>query len=197
MKKIFLLMTILSVSLMTFGQEKERLKEVGLVFSDLDEFGFVYKIGHEKSMWRFNVISLNNSKGDLEREGEMDEEYKNMGFNFSLGKEYYSSLSSKFQFKYGWDVFYGFSKHKEEDVVNNLWVSGNKLENKSKNYGVKLVLGVNYPINDHIVLGAEVTPAFSWYKNESEINDEKIHETKGHSWEFSNNHARISLAYRF
>ncbi|MCY1634194.1 hypothetical protein [Marinifilum sp. D737] len=197
MKKIFLLMTILSVSLLTFGQEKKRLKEVGLVFSNLDEFGFVYKVGHEKSMWRFNVISLNNSKSDVEEVGEMDKEYKNTGFNFSLGKEYYSPLTSKFQFKYGWDVFYRFSNHKEKDVVNNLWTKANKLENKSKYYGVNFILGVNYPINDHIVLGAEVTPAFSWDKTTREVNDEKIYEDKGHSWGFSNNHARITLAYRF
>lgn len=197
MKKIFLLMTILSVSLLTFGQEKKRLKEVGLVFSNLDQFGFVYKVGHEKSMWRFNVISLNNSKSDVEQVGDMDKEYKNTGFNFSLGKEYYSPLTSKFQFKYGWDVFYRFSRHKEKDVVNNYWTKVNKLENKSKYYGVNFILGVNYPINDHIVLGAEVTPAFSWDKTTREVNDEKTYEDKGHGWGFSNSHARITLAYRF
>lgn len=197
MKKIFLLVTLLAVTILTFGQEKEKFKEVGLSFSNLDEFGFVYKVGHEKSMWRFNVISLHNSKSDIEEKGEMGKEFKTTGFNFSLGKEYYSQLTPKFQFKYGWDVFYRFDKNKTKDITVDVFTTGNKMENKSRYYGVNLVLGVNYPINDHIVLGAEVTPALSWNKTKQELNGEKVYEREGHGWGFSNNHARITLAYRF
>ena len=197
MKRIFLLIALVSISIFSFGQENKRIKEIGLAFSNLDEFGFVYKVGHENSMWRFNVISLNKSKSEVEQEYDLDKEYKNSGFSFSVGKEYYNNLAPKFQFKYGWDVFYGFNKSKEKELTTNSFTSTDKIENKNRYSGVSLVLGINYPINDHIVLGAEVTPSLKWHKSNREVNDEKTYESTGHSWGFSNHDARITLSYRF
>jgi hypothetical protein len=196
MRVVFIAICLL-VTQISFGQEKERVKEIGLGFSNLDEFGFVYKTGHQKSMWRFNVISLHNSKSDVEQDGLTDNELKNSGFNFSVGKEYYNDLTPKFQFKYGWDIFYGFTKSKQKEIASNLYTDRDKFENKNRYCGVNLVLGVNYPINDHIVLGAEVTPALQWHKSKKEQNDETIYENTGHSFGFSNHNARITLSYRF
>jgi len=197
MRKILVFIVIVCIANVSFGQEKNRVKEIGLAFNNLDEFGFVYKIGHEKSMWRFNVLALNNSKSETENLNVLDKEYKSSGFSFSAGKEYYNELTSNFQFKYGWDLFYRYSKNKEKGLSSNIYDDVNKIEQKYKRYGVDLVIGINYPINDHIVLGAEVTPEFNWNKTEQEVNGETTRETKGHGWGFSNNNARITLSYRF
>lgn len=182
---------LISLSLVSFGQEKGKAKEIGLAFNNFDKFGFVYKIGHQKSMWRFNVIALRNSKSEVEEPEELDSESKNIGFNFSLGKEYYSDLATNFQFKYGWDLSYRYAKNEAESNQNN------KLEAKHRDYGIDLVLGVNYPVSKHIILGAEVTPGFNWGKSEQKQNGQKTRETTNYGFGFSNNNARITLSYRF
>ncbi|MPQ46107.1 hypothetical protein GCQ56_03710 [Marinifilum sp. N1E240] len=197
MRKILVFIVIVCIANVSFGQEKNRVKEIGLAFNNLDEFGFVYKIGHEKSMWRFNVIALNNSKSETENLNVLDKEYKSLGFSFSAGKEYYSELTANFKFKYGWDLFYGYYKNKEKELSSNMYDSMDKLENKSKNYGVNLVLGINYPINDHIVLGAEVTPGISWYEKEYELNGNKTSGRDGYNFGLTNSDAKITLSYRF
>ena len=197
MRKILLFIVVVCIANVSFGQEKNRVKEIGLAFNNLDEFGFVYKIGHEKSMWRFNVLALNNSKSETENLNVLDKEYKSSGFSFSAGKEYYNELTSNFQFKYGWDLFYRYSKNKEKGLSSNIYDDVNKIEQKYKRYGVNLVLGVNYPINDYIVLGAEVTPSISWNNTENKVDGEKISEIDGHNFGLTNSDAKITLSYRF
>lgn len=58
MKKVIITLIALTLSTFIMAQEKAKIKEIGLTFRNLDQFGFSYKVGTEQSLWRFNAVSM-------------------------------------------------------------------------------------------------------------------------------------------
>lgn len=197
MKKIYLLIICAFIATSSIAQESEPVKELGLTFRDLDEFGFTYRCGNENALWRFNTILLNGGKSDTESDISNDTESNNFGFNLSVGREYRESITESLQFRYGLDLFYGYNRTKGEILVDD---EKHTDEHKTNSFGCKLVLGVNYPLSENLVLGAEVLPNLTYSKTKMDRDNPSGNsesETKGYSYGLSNKSVRLSLVYRF
>jgi hypothetical protein len=193
----------MSYSLM--AQETEKQKEVGLVFSNLNfqDFGFTYRVGTQKSMWRFNTILL--SGYDREILGANTTEYfSRFGFELNAGKERRLAISEKFELRYGADISFAYERFKNE--IQSTLSNGNERSYSQTTYspGMQLVLGFNYVLKNNLILGAEVLPSIvyttgSRTEKRADINngEEVKSDISGFEYGFSNNAVLVSLVYRF
>ena len=203
---IFLIAAALSFSSEAQTQEdsKVKLNELGITFSDFDRFGLVYKTGREHSLWRFQtlMVSQNNQKRTF-NDYHTDSKYKNADYTLKIGRVYISEMSEDFDFRFGVDLFYSYSKDKEEFNIVNDGPAEQLNERKANTYGMNLVFGFHHLLNEHILIGAEFLPHFSYrsgsvkeYEN-SEHNNPETLDISGYSYGLSNNSVQVNLIYRF
>lgn len=194
-------MLLLIMSAKTYAQETYKTKEVGIVFSSFDYFGITYRTGTNKSLWRFQSLYLNNySKNELS--DSLDYKNNGFGFNLGIGKEFRKKLSDRFEFRYGVDISLRYS---QSDYTYDDKTIRNRDHNRStKAYlpGLRLVLGLNYSINEKVLIGAELLPGITYsfghstrFDHGSDITYE--FDITGIGYGFDNNSARLSIMYRF
>ncbi len=178
-KSTFSFLLLFSFSLISFAQKKQR--EAGIQFNDLDSFGLVYRTGTDKSLWRFNLLSSSFGKASFGA-SETDA----FSIRASIGKEYRTIIDKNFEFRYGFDLGFGYANQ------NN----SNNVDIDTFDTTANAVVGFNYVVNNKIVIGAEVLPSLTYRNNNL---DDNINEQSDNSWFFSlnSNAARLSLAYRF
>jgi hypothetical protein len=207
MKKIVILLVALTLSTFIMAQEKTKVKEIGLTFRNLDQFGFSYKVGTEHSLWRFNAISLSgNSESENLDNDDNDRDSNHFGLGFSVGKEYRKLIAKNFEYRYGFDFSFSYKHSKIKRPSYSEYVSHyGDITSKSNIYtpGINLVLGVNYIISEHLVLGAEMMPYFKYtfgkrseemeeyYDGEIEIDHSNFR------YGFNSSSILLSVAYRF
>ncbi|MCT4637533.1 MAG: hypothetical protein N4A72_07480 [Bacteroidales bacterium] len=159
MRKLVTVLLCLSVAYSLTAQESTKQREVGLVFSNLDNFGLTYKIGTNKSMWRFNTILLSGGKNTYKIEGsDKDQTEKNFGFGIKVGKEFRKKLKQKIELRFGADLLFNYSNTEKIEETKKFYESG-----------VNLVFGLNYLISDNLVIGAEILPYMTYKKSEIDI----------------------------
>ena len=196
MKNVALVFICLLAPLFTMAQEQEpqKVREVGIAFSNLDNFGFTYKTGTEKSLWRFSTLSLNgtNTKSVDDFPGLQQ---KTFGLRLSAGKEFRKMIVDDLYLRYGLDLVFTYSSQK----IDNSRIS---YQETDRNYspGMNIVLGLNYNINEKIVLGAELLPYFTYTRSSNKKVDDNIETKSGYnktSYGVSNQSVLLTLAYRF
>ena len=193
----------LSLTLLLMAQEPEKQKEIGLVFSNFDNFGITYKTGTAKSLWRFRTMSISGGKMNQTQDSTLNKQ-NDFDFGFALGKEYRKEIAKKLELRYGADLSFSYSNHKYDS--NDLSVRDNDGISSQTFFrpGFNLVFGLNYILNDNFVIGAEVLPSFNYttsiakgeYYNDNNFREVK-NETLGFSYGLSSNSVLLSLAYRF
>lgn len=201
MKKLLLIFITLTMSVMVISQENTKQKEVGLVFYNLDSFGLTYKVGTENSLWRFNTLLISGNDTD-ESSDSLDTKQSNIGFGIKIGKEYRKIIVQNLEFRYGADLAFTYSYYKfnyDDKTVNN-----NDITSKRTTYrpGINLVLGLNYVLKDHFVIGAELLPHITYQTGTSKgsdyRNDNETEKTiSGLSYGLNSTSALLSLSYRF
>jgi hypothetical protein len=203
MKKSLLLLVVAFMSFFATAQETVKQKEVGVVFSNLDRFGLTFKIGNEKSLWRFNSLVLSGSDRDY-IDVNFDDEHRNAGFGVSVGREYRKKAAENFEFRYGADLSFNYSYSKLTSTDKNNQNAEQLSEQTIYTPGINLVLGINYLINDNIILGAEVLPFFTYNTGNSIyqdtypiIGEEMKTDISGFSYGLSSSSVLLSLTYRF
>lgn len=203
---IFLIVAALSLCSVAQAQEENKVKlnELGITFSDFDRFGLVYKTGKDHSLWRFQtlMVSQNNQKTTFNHY-HTDSEHKNEDYTVKIGRVHISEITGDFDFRIGADLFYSYSKDKEEFNIVNESPAEQLNERKINTYGVNLVFGFHHLLNKHILLGAEFLPHFSYrsgstkeYANSEHDNPETL-DISGYSYGLSNNSVQLNLIYRF
>ena len=187
--------------LFLMAQETNKQKEIGLVFNNLDNFGLTFKIGSDKSLWRFNTLFVNGNNMDQTQDSSVSKN-NNMEFGFKLGKEYRKPIVKNLELRYGADLSFKYSYSKSD--YNDKTVDNDDRLNKRITYepGINLVLGLNYVVNDHFVIGAELLPNFSYVTGTSKnYYNNNGNETKtdisGFLYDLSNSWVKLSLSYRF
>lgn len=189
------------------AQENSKQREVGLVFSNFDNFGISYKTGTKRAMWRYNTLLLrgNNNKedGDFEKITR-----NNTGFELKFGKEFRRDISDKLEFRFGADLSFRYRdiKYENESKIDNVVT----LKNNRTVYepGLNLVLGFNYVVNDNIIIGAEMLPFVRYSTGTSETRERNYSvnsntyidvdsDISGFSYGLSNSSVMLSVAYRF
>lgn len=199
MKKITLIFTALTLTLGVMGQENATHKEIGLAFSNLDNFGVSFKTGTNESLWRFSTLLINgsNNKNDYETS---ERTTNNSGLELKAGKEYRKNIADRFDYRYGMDLSFSYKREKSE-LINELPDQYDQITTNNRfSYGINFVLGLNYNLNENIILGAEILPAitYSSMNNKQDINDVET-TIKSHSINYglSSKSVLLTLGFRF
>lgn len=195
MKKALLVsMTIFSIMpLISIAQDAApKVREVGLNFSNLNNFGIRYKCGTDKTLLRLTLLSINGSSNVSELGPDLSNQ-SNLGFGFNIGFEKRKVINEKFDFYYGLDLLtsYNYNKLEQYDTNRETW---------SASPGLGLVLGLRYKISNEFNISAEVVPSFRYStSNTSSTFNGTTQEwtNSGYSYGINNSSASLTLAYRF
>ncbi|TCP24667.1 hypothetical protein EV195_10598 [Tenacibaculum skagerrakense] len=199
MKKTLLSLLLLGATITTaFAQEEEKRQEVGINFSSLNSFGFTYKTGTSKNLWRFNVLALNINSFETENDDNVTgNDQSNIGAQISIGKEFRKAITKNLEFRYGFDVAFSYTHLKSSNST-----ATDSFERESTVYtpSVAGVIGVNYVFNDNLAFGVELLPRFSYRTGDfTETNNTVVTngDISGYNFGFGNSPAQLSLSYRF
>ncbi|NMM50676.1 hypothetical protein HH304_19860 [Flammeovirgaceae bacterium KN852] len=177
------------------AQESVKQKEIGLVFSNLDNFGFTYRTGTNKSLWRFNSLFISGINQKTSNDNN-DDSNSRIGFGVSVGKEFRKNIVEKLDLRYGADLSFGYSKLKTE---HHLYNNSTKMINYCT--GINFIVGFNYLLGDDFLIGAEILPGVSYSKGKTENHnsDEPVSINKSSSFYYgiSNSSVQFSLVYKW
>jgi hypothetical protein len=202
MKKAFVILAILASSKFVNAQENPKQKEVGLAFRSFDNFGLTFKVGSDKSLWRFNTLAING--GTYEKTGDsLNSDSKSFGVNLRFGKEFRKVIYENLELRYGADLFFQYtnSRNNEDDLSVDDY--DRLSEQTCYEPGINLVFGLNYVLKNNLVFGVELLPGFSYFTGKSVeknyYSDGKKIESdiSGIHYGLSNSSALLTLAYRF
>jgi hypothetical protein len=205
MKKIILILAAALIPFSTMAQDetKVRVQEAGIGFSGLNSFALIYKIGNQKSLWRFNTLFI-QSQNSNEEADSLTKESRYFSYGLKAGKEFRKTIATNLELRYGADVTFDYSYRKQENIDIS---TGNDYE---ENYlyevyryspGIGLVFGLNYVVKEKLVIGAEILPYFQYdlgkttggARQPSEVTTDE----SGFSYGLSNQSVLLSILYRF
>lgn len=199
MKSLSFILALAFTSISLLAQEepkptketKVKVQEAGLAFSNFENFGLTYKIGNQKSLWRFYTLyfSGDNLKGET---GDRIVKLNDYGIGFKIGKEFRKVIVSNLQLRYGFDILFDYSHYKFIENNDDPNASDDTRISNTYSPGIDFVIGLNYVIKDKLVLGVELLPYFSY-----NINFVRNNKTTGYSYGLSNSSALLSVSYRF
>lgn len=185
------------------AQEAVKQKEIGLIFSNLDNFGLTFRTGTAESLWRFNTLLITGNNRKNTNEDVIDKQ-NNIEVGISVGKEFRKSIIQNIELRYGADLSFNYSLSKSNTDVNNDNTIDRSTKNTNYTPGINLVLGLNYKLSDHFVIGAEVLPYFiytagtviqkTYLPNNTIENESK---SSAFNYGLSNRSVLLSLVYRY
>jgi len=204
MKKLVLLFATMFLAVTLMAQEPAKQQEIGLSFYSLNGFGITYKTGTEKALWRFNSIAISGDNNNYSNEYN-DEKTSDTSFGISFGKEFRKALAENFELRYGADLSFRYdqSSNRIEYKENNPFYNYYLQKRETYTPGLNLVFGINYIINDKLVIGAELLPGFGYsfgtatHKQSETTDTETEQDISGYNLRISSSSALLSIAYRF
>ncbi|NME69693.1 hypothetical protein [Flammeovirga aprica] len=212
MKRLILLLTIFIVYTSSYAQEgvsqtKERRQEVGIIYDTSNQFGISYKIGHNRSMWRFNTLGA-FSVNDQHHEDSLIKDTKATSFKIAIGKEFRKSIGKKLELRYGLDIGFRYDHSNNSSALMHYRKTDLYYEGYTTSIG--FVFGFNYYIFEDLIMGVEMIPAFSVLKGESKYHsrsytesgelisdDENITQIDKKTFNLSNQNVILTLSYKF
>jgi len=197
MKKLVLSLFAFTIAITIMAQEKPRIKEIGIVFSNLDNFGLSFKIGKEKALWRINTMLIDGGNVEETIDGVVSKT-SSIGFMFGVGREYRKIIAKNLELRYGADLSFRYTKNKLDFNTNeNTRLSTRTFYEPRFN----LVFGFNYVIKEQLIIGAEILPYFSYTFGSmvEEFSDDDKRETDISRIDYglSNTSIMVSVGYRF
>ncbi len=193
------MLCFLSMSSYLMAQETVRKKEIGLVFSSLNDFGLTFRTGTAKSLWRFNTLLLYGGK-TVETADSLIRTQSHTGFSVKIGKEYRKELADNLELRFGGEISFAYSRYRVDRDDKTIYNDDRVDQRINYSPGVNLVFGFNYLLSDNFLIGAEVLPNFTYTTGTSIEIDSGIaveSDVSGFSYGLSNTSALMSLVYRF
>lgn len=191
MKNLFVAAFVLGLAFSSNAQKEEKVRELGLSFSNLDDFNMVYRFGNQEALWRLSLINarinyqpVNNSRESL-----------NAGLGLRFGREWRKPMSPKFKLRYGADFSAALNYTKSN--------FGEDLYTQSIGYrtGAVGVFGFNFEMGRGLIFGAELLPSLNYTRSQ---NKRKVESTNGEEISSNsqvgfnlNNSLELSLVYQF
>jgi hypothetical protein len=204
MKKLLLILTALSLSVIEPAQGQTKQNEVGFVFSSLNSFGLTFRTGTEKGLWRFTTLYLAGNTYNQNADSIETTNTSN-GFGLKIGREWRKVIIGALEFRAGADLSFNFNRITAG--FNDKTISNNDVNIVGNEYrpGINLVLGFNYVFHNQFVIGLEAMPYFQYsltYGKETRVHQgNKTSEEKTTTTQIfyglSNNAIALSLLYRF
>lgn len=188
---------MLSISLSAQLENKPKTAkqhEIGLAsnIANLSHISFIYRMGKPNAMWRLGLIDIVNSSQKVTDENILSNN-NNTIIGIGIGKEFRKLAGDKLEFRFGGDLIFHYSSY--QSLRENT-----KSYSKKFNSGISAVLGFNYLLNKHLILGVEVLPQMMYEIAKSTIQDDsyrnRIVARKGFTTRLSNQSVLLSLAYR-
>ena len=196
---IFLLTGCFISPLLAQETVASRYHEFGIIFSDLNNFGLRYKYGSEKTMLRVSLLSLNLQSSNQTSDAGDSPEHKQTGYGagFRIGFDSRVPLFKHFSLLLGAEA--GVTYNYNHVTVN---INGNTTEEYTSTYlypGLSFIFGVNYVVQEHLVLGAEINPTLSYYYGITKYKEpnESEDKTNGIAFNLVTSGAGLYIAYRF
>ncbi len=201
---IFSLLIIFSGFTQDVEIETSKIKELGINFSNLYNFGGRYKVGKNNTALRITALSLNGNTINYKQIAPSNppEKSYSLGAGFAIGFEKRKAITDKFGYYKGLDVFTSFNTTKR--IYDHQLYT--RQENQSSvNTGLAFILGVNYAISDKLMFSAEINPNICYLtsKNKTEYKDTDdiftgTYKSKNNGLVYNlfNNSANITIAYR-
>jgi hypothetical protein len=202
MKKIILILAaaFISFSIMAQDETKVRVQEAGIGFYSFDGFALIYKIGNQKSLWRFNTLFIQGSNSNQESDS-LSSENNYFSYGLKAGKEFRKTIASNLELRYGVDVTFNYNYLKQ--VLNDSTNGGFFYFQELKRYspGIELVFGLNYVVKEKLVFGVEILPYFQYdfgkttggLRQPADVTTDD----SGFSYGLSNQSVLLSILYRF
>ena len=198
MKTIALLFVcILSSTFLTAQNEtlNSKKREVALTVKSLSQYGFGYKFGNQKALWRINayqIIKRSQSTGNINK--STTDGYENYAINF--GRAFIKPVSEKLEFRYGagLSVDYSFSSFKQKQLTDVDWKKVSLFSS-----GIFGIIALHYALNNTINIGAESTLGGSYQIGKETIRSGRdIEESNISGFVFNiNNVATLILTCKF
>ena len=206
MKKLYLICILILVflSLKSISQTDEteigRINEPTLSFTSIDNFGFNYKLEQKNNWyWRFLFLYTNYSvENNVQDEYNYNDSFFAPGIGIGIEKRF--QIVKNLQFKTGADVRASYRKLKYDEYQDN---DPNNNFDFTYLFGqFNLVFGINYFINQHILLSLEFTPYIKYSVDERKMNtdsQENEYEYKSSilQYTFTNQTVSLNISYRF
>lgn len=177
-----------------------RINEPTLSFTSIDNFGFTYKL-EQKNNWYWRFLFLYGRQAKQEKVGDdYNQTYSYFTPGIGIGIEKRFQIVKKLQFKTGADVRASYRKREETEYQDN--DPYNKLNSTYSSGQFNLVFGINYFINEHILLSLEFTPYIKYSvdkRNRSLGSPENEYEYKTNrlQYTFTNRTVSLNISYRF
>jgi hypothetical protein len=202
MKKLVIVVMILFSSGISLvyaqDQNSKKVSELGLTFSNLNQFGFDFKTGNEKMLLRMKVLFINlNTLHDYgQYHDSVDMRQNTMGAGFRLGFERRIPVAEKFHISLGSDLGINYNYQNQE-------YEGSSYTSKSWTItpGVSFVFGAGYQISKHFILSAELAPTLNYMFGKQTLTytsgNTDVLNTRLLNFGLSSSNAAITIAYRF
>jgi len=147
----------LSATLVHAQDEPQKRQEAVLLFRNLDNIGIGYRIGTERSLWRFGLTTQLSGNDQLQQDSVI-QTINDSFLSVYFGKEWRHQLSDKLILRIGGDIYFNHGKSVIESGINGNFRS--RQESLSKWYGANVVTGFIYQINNNLHCGFEYLPSF-------------------------------------
>lgn len=149
----FFLIVFAITSSATYSQEKRKILEIST--STFDQFNIRYKFGNEKMLFRLTSYDLSLSSN---KQSETDNHSNFFKIGAGFGLEFSKQINEKFALYYG-------------PELRGKFLNANDGSNQQEySFSLNAILGFKYLINEHLKLGAELSPGFYYCKHkENEV----------------------------
>ena len=173
----------------SFAQDAPaKVKEVGLVFSNLNSFGLRFKCGNEKTLFRITALSLNgnsitNSYDDYSFNGTAfsvpSTPSSAIGGGLNIGFEKRKRINDKSYFYWGIDWINSYSESKSNTTTpstytttvdisgvytyeSTVFYNNNNTNTYTISSGLGFIAGYAYKLSDSFSIMAELVPSVSY-----------------------------------
>jgi hypothetical protein len=187
----------------SFAQDQNPLKvrELGLTFSNLDNFGLRFKCGSEKTLLRLTALlvnlNLNNEYGRTQ--DSIDNKSAGYGFEFRVGFEKRIVVVPKFNLILGSDLGIGYN-YNYVKYESSYYYQNQDRTQWNVTPAIYFVFGAAYHIGAYFIVSAELTPylSYSFGKVTQTFSATETVTTQNRfAFGVSNGGASITIAYRF
>lgn len=185
-QKCLLVFCCLIFALSSFAQKEDKIHEVGLTINSGLDFGFIYKTGTEKSVFRLESFFLNG--GHTFQGGGSNNNY---GVGVRLGREYRKNIVDNLSFIYGFGG--GLSYRGQDAPVSGFGRVGAHIFSPK----INAIVGFNYVLKERWIFSIETLPYLrSDIVTESTGGNLDVNSISV-SYGLNINSVRLVIAYRF
>lgn len=205
MKKHLLLGLAILMVMSGYCQEKIKLREVGFILSSVNNFGFTYRTGTTKALWRFNSLFVSG----LNNIGKADSSEiinKNIGVGFAFGREFRKSITSRIEGRIGLEISFQYANNYYKNTYSGFYSNTQSTHAITYRTGIGFLTGLNFKITPEFIVGFEILPNISYttgqikekqtnlYYNFNREFNRKIAE---YTYGFNTGSVLLSFIYRF